>query len=389
MIVTTLALFISAQTAKPMEHPFTVTDDAIIVDAVVNQKKCSFMFDTGYAGVIVIDDSLNLGKPSGKQTLRDFVGEFEANTIPIKSFSIGPYNLDSKDLNAVQMPQGRMTDSYGTHCDGIMGLSTVVKKVTEINFEKKKFIFYPDSYDISKKVPDGKKTFLVNMLPMGHNSIELRVLTSNGKKFTLALDTGNAFYATTHRDVLEETGLWEVGKKPKFMGQSMVASGAVDKFELLLKDLTIFGVPVKESVWDIIDAPSSSAEHSGTVGYQFLKHFNITLDMARRKVWLENFDNKVTEEKPASIGVFLAMDPTTERLRVYRVQPESPAEKAGIQRGDYCLSIDGKEPADTSFKALYKLLQGPKGSKVKLTLSRGGNLMKYEIERDYLFNESK
>ena len=38
---------------------------------------------------------------------------------------------------------------------------------------------------------------------------------------------------------------------------------------------------VARSVWSVIDLPSSSAQHDGTIGFGFLKHFNITIDLKR------------------------------------------------------------------------------------------------------------
>src|SRR5437773_2611322 len=68
----------------------------------------------------------------------------------------------------------------------------------------------------------------------------------------------------------------------------------------------IFGVPVKGSIWDVIDLPSSSVEDDGTVGYGFLKNFNIVIDFERRYVWLENFTGKVADEPKAEPGIRIA-----------------------------------------------------------------------------------
>ena len=104
---------------------------------------------------------------------------------------------------------------------------------------------------------------MLKMLPIGNNSVEAEVVAPNGKKMILALDTGNAFFATTHRDVLERIGLWPANQAPKFMKSAFVASGEVASWYKKMTDLTIFGVPVKSSVWSIIDLPSSSAEGDG------------------------------------------------------------------------------------------------------------------------------
>ena len=268
------------------EIPFRVGDDAIIMDARVNGKKLSFMFDTGFSGAFVIGPSVNVGKPTGTMMIRDFVGEFEAETIEIKSLSIGSLTIKQEGLSVIQMPTGGYTESYGQHVDGIMGLEPFKNHVMEINFENKKVLIHPEIYDISKMSSDpASGRYLVKMLPIGHNAIELVTKTDSGKRMILALDTGNSFYATTHKDVLERVGLWSTGRKVQFPASAMVASGPVETFYAKIKNLEIFGVPVPESTWSIIDLPSSSANSDGTVGFGFLKHFNITIDLKRRRVF--------------------------------------------------------------------------------------------------------
>ncbi len=368
------------------EVPFRIGDEAIIVDAVVNGRKTSCMFDTGFAGAFVLSDDLNVGAASGSMTLRDFVGEFRAQTVKLKSIRLGGMAIKAEDMEIVQQPMAHLSFSYNTHTDGIMGLEVVRDHVLEINFEHSKFIFHPKNHDISKLIPDNKRTFMAKMLPIGHNSIELEVAAPSGKKMTLALDTGNAFYATTHKDVLERVGLWEAGKKAAFMRTAWVASGPVDSWFKSMDDLTIFGVPVKSSVWSIIDLPSASSEGDGTVGFGFLKNFNITIDLERRRVWFENWTGKVGSEPEADIGISAAFDQGAQRVTVHRVTPGSPAEKAGIQRDDAILSVDGIDLADVGPRRLEKIFLGPVGSKVQLAISRQGNLMRLEVAREILVN---
>jgi PDZ domain len=379
------------QDVKPLsECPFKMTENAMIVDAVVNSKKVSLMFDTGFGGWTIIADSINMGKPDGKIGLRDFVGEFEADTVKIKSLKLGTQVIPvDNDASSVMRPNEGYSEAYGTHCDGIMGLSVIQKTITEINFEKGKFIFYPKSFDISKRVPDNKRTFLANMLPTGFNALEMRVKTENGKTMVLALDTGNAFYGTTHTDVLDRVGIWPIAQKPKFMTLASVASGTVESWYIRMPKLSIFGVPVETSVWSIIDLPSSSAESDGTIGFGFLKNFNIIIDYERRRVWLENFTGKVHDEEPAEIGMNVYYDKAKKNYVVVRVQNGSPADKGGIKRGDLMLSVDADEALNIGFDRMKDKLEGKPGSKVKLAMSRGGQLYRVELERVPLINDPK
>lgn len=389
-MISTIALMIATQAAKPagtVETPFKMTENAMIVDAIINGKKVSLMFDTGYAGWAIVDSGINMGKPDRKIGLRDFVGTFEVEGVGIKSLKVGEQNIPlTEDSDIVLQPGADNSASYGTHCDGIMGLSVIKHQITEINFEKSKFVFHPDSMDITKRVPDNKRTFLAKLLPTGMSSLEMQVKTEAGKSMTLALDTGNAFFATTHTEVLDRVGVWPLTKRPGFMSVSYVASGPVDSWYIKMPKLSIFGVPVESSVWSIIDLPSSSAEGDGTVGFGFLKNFNVIIDYARRRVWLENFTGKVSNEEPASPGLNAVWDPAKKAYVVVRVQVGGPAEKADIKRGDILLSVEGDEALNIGYERMSKKLEGPAGTKVKLAFSRNGTLIRHELERKSLVN---
>ncbi len=380
------AVLAQKDTNSIVEVPFRLGDDAIIIDALVNGKECSFMFDTGYSGSIILNDQINVGPITGVQNLRDFVGTFQAGTVKMKSLKLGAKTIDTKEMEITLQPVAHMSMSYGTHCDGIMGFDVIKDYITEINFEKKKFIFYPKSYDISKRTPDNKKTFLNKLLPLGAGSMEMAVSTKEGGQMHLALDTGNAFFATTHKDVLVRIGAWKENAPVKFMQSAFVASGPVDSWYKLMTDMTIFGVPVAKSVWSIIDLPSSSAEGDGTIGFGFLKNFNITIDMEKRRVWLDNWTGKVDYEMPASVGINAFYNAERQRFVVGRIINGSPAQTAGVKNGDEILAVDGHEVFDIGPRKFSELLEGAVNSEVEITISRGGSLQKIKMKRIALVN---
>ena len=372
-----------------IEIPFRIGESAIIVDAKVNGKDVSLMFDSGFAGAFVIGPHINLGEATGKINLKDFVGVFQANTIEVTSVQMGEFKLEPDDMQIAQLPTLDFTRSYGTHVDGIMGLQVFKDNVTEINFEHKKFIIHPPSHDISRMKPDKVRTFLAKMLPIGHNSIEMEVWVGDGQRLILALDTGNGFYATTHRDVLQKKGLWRTGAEPDYMGRSQIASGVVESWSILLEDTIIFGVPVKTSIWDVIDLPSSSAEHNGTVGFGFLKHFNITIDLKRRKVWLENFDGVTAEEPLGHIGIAATYSKRESRMVIVSVTPNGPAEKAGVKVGDHLISIGGERLIRSTYRHVKSVLSGKPGTEIGLEISSRGQLKRMTLTRKLLVNRAR
>jgi carboxyl-terminal processing protease len=67
-------------------------------------------------------------------------------------------------------------------------------------------------------------------------------------------------------------------------------------------------------------------------------------------------------------------------LRVIASRDGSPADKAGLQTGDYVRAIDGKPTRDLSVFEGMRLLRGAPGSKVTLTVIRGNAADPHEIE---------
>ena len=391
MLASALALAaVLAQSPAPItEVPFRIGENAIVVDVKVNGKDVSLMFDSGFGGAFVIGPHINVGKPTGKVALQDFVGVFEANTVGVESIQFGSLKIDGDGMQIVQLPTMDYTQSYGTHVDGIMGMQALAPYVTEINFENKKFVIHRQSHDIAKFQPDNIRTFLVKMLPIGHNSIEMAVKVANGKRMVLGLDTGNAFYATTHKDVLQRIGLWGDRDKPKFVGLSQIASGVVESWSVLLTDVQIYGVPVERSVWDIIDLPSSSAQHDGTVGFGFLKNFNITFDLKRRRVWLENFSGKVADDPRAHIGIAVTYSRSRERMVIVAVVPNGPADRAGITRGDFLVSVGDQNLRRSSYRQVRAMLSGEVGSEIEIAVSRDGELHRFKLKRQLLVNSAR
>jgi membrane-associated protease RseP (regulator of RpoE activity) len=82
------------------------------------------------------------------------------------------------------------------------------------------------------------------------------------------------------------------------------------------------------------------------------------------------------EEKRVRMGI--RMEEKEERLLVESVAPGSPAEKAGVEKGDELLALDGqpvKEPVDVLFRVGGKR----EGDTARVTVRRGGEEKTLEL----------
>lgn len=95
----------------------------------------------------------------------------------------------------------------------------------------------------------------------------------------------------------------------------------------------------------------------------------------------EQFMKKVSGDY-AGIGVYI--EKKGNYIGVINAIEGSPGEKAGLKPGDLIISVDGEIIKGVTLEEVSHLIQGPKGTKVKLTIMREGtaNPIQLDIVRD-------
>jgi len=92
------------------------------------------------------------------------------------------------------------------------------------------------------------------------------------------------------------------------------------------------------------------------------------------------FDEDIKQEF-GGVGVFVEKDPRTENLVVLAPMPRTPAFEAGLKPGDQILTIGGVSTNDKPRREAVKLLRGPIGESVELSLSRGDQKFAKTLKR--------
>ena len=82
------------------------------------------------------------------------------------------------------------------------------------------------------------------------------------------------------------------------------------------------------------------------------------------------------------IGIYMVKDEDTDRIQVLAPIKNTPAEKAGIQPGDYIIKVDGVEYKAADMSKVADLIKGEEGTNVKLEILRGTETIEYEIKRE-------
>ena len=86
----------------------------------------------------------------------------------------------------------------------------------------------------------------------------------------------------------------------------------------------------------------------------------------------EEYDDLRVETQGSFTGVGMQIIVKDNILTVISPIEDTPAFKAGIKAGDKIVKIDDKTTLDMTSTEAVKLIRGPKGSSVKITISRNG-----------------
>lgn len=82
------------------------------------------------------------------------------------------------------------------------------------------------------------------------------------------------------------------------------------------------------------------------------------------------------------IGIYMIEDTETNQIMVLSPIKGSPAEKAGIQPGDYIMSVNGEPCTADDMTIISTKIKGEEGTTVKLQILRGEENLDFEITRE-------
>jgi S1-C subfamily serine protease len=122
----------------------------------------------------------------------------------------------------------------------------------------------------------------------------------------------------------------------------------------------------------------------GLLGYSFLERFKVGCDYPHRVLWLDPVTG-FREPHPfehSHVGVQVERD--DEGARVVAVIEGSPAARAGIVPGDWILTVDGKPMRDVPPTDIDRVLEGPPGTEIRLTVRHGATEKVFTLRRRQL-----
>jgi PDZ domain-containing protein/aspartyl protease len=352
--------------AASVTLPFRLLNNHIYVSATVNGKgPFTFIVDTGGHTLVAPHLVTELGLKSVGAAAMSGAGE--------KTAASGFAHVDDIGLGAVHLRDqlGFAAEIYdtsveGIRVDGMVGFELFRRFAVQIDYGRQVMTLT----DPARFNPAGAGTAVpfvfYDHLPMVRGmlaDLPARFDIDTGSRsevdITSPFVTAHQLRARFSKGVSAVTG-WGVG-------------GPARSYVVRLPSLTLGGLQVDQPVADLSadrGGSFSDPNYEGNIGSGFLKRFVVTFDYAHQTLYL-----RPITPVPVDVGRFdrsgLWINSGPEGYVVTDVANNSPAARAGIQKGDIITRLDGAKPRTDGLSEARSLLRSrPAGTKIAVEFKR-------------------
>ena len=399
--------------------PFQHIGSLVILPISINGSiPLNFVLDTGspYTIITNLDAIRHFQLMKGEKITVSGLGRdiqnIEAYSSRGNTLSIGKATSTHTDIVLIFEEGFDLSGRFGIPIYGIIGYDILKDFTVEVNYNKKKVIFYNPEYFHNRKnlrkytsVPidlKGNKPFLKLNSHIAGRDVDLNLLIDTGSTDALWLfEKENVQIPEIFIEDYLGYGLnGEIhGKK------SRISSLKLGNYEL--KNLTT-SFPDSISVSNVI-----RNNRNGTIGSEVLRRFNTIYDYQSKNIWIKK-NVYFKEDFHYNLAGLELFQPYADLpyLEVAYIRKNSPADLAGLKKGDAIrfvndkkisvftenpfaekytalktdvIHVDGKKRDPISLPEIIDLFKSHEGRKIEIVYTRGQN----DVERYASFELKK
>lgn len=342
------------------------------VKAALNDSKDSlhFILDTGSGGISLDSTTcsdLGLKLRPSDTTITGMGGTHKVSFIHNQTLHLPGLTLDK--LNFHVNDYEILSEVYGEKIDGIIGYSFFSRYIVKVDFDTKHIeVYTPGEIDYPKGGSILRPDFTT--LPM----VNLAIKDARKKTFNFYFDTGGGLCFLMSERFAKDSGIILKRRKP-VITQAEGMGGRLQMQLTVIKQLQIGHFKFKKVPTYIYSDAYNVTSYpyvGGLVGNDLLRKFNLILNYPKREIHI--VPNKSFDEPFDYAYTGLALYYVDGRIEVDDVIDRSPADKAGIKKGDVIISVDNNFSNNIQ---VYKNMLQIENQKIKIILNRNGEL--YEL----------
>ncbi|MFC6997871.1 PDZ domain-containing protein [Rufibacter roseus] len=359
--------------------PFKFIHNLVIIPVQINNSKpFHFVLDTGVDRTLLVEvglyDSIalhdveylylrGLGKGAGIEAILS-----NGNTLKVAGVEARQQQLLVLEQNIFNI-----SAKVGMEVNGIIGYPLFKEFVVEIDYANKMLSLYkPGFYPMKRaqkavKVPltiEDKKPYLkARAVAEDGKATDVKLIVDSGMSSTMLL------YPTTLPPSFVPHKTIE-----SFLGNGL--NGEIHGEIGRIKAISIGGFELENPTASFPD--SLSVRHAltlnnrnGNLGADILHRFRVVFDYANSQMLLTpNYYFKKPFYFNLSGMEVMCPLPGHNFYAIANVFPDSPADKAGLKKGDNIVSINGEKCFEKSFTEVLDALKSRPGRKIKLKITR-------------------
>lgn len=352
MGVLTLALALILAPAKPVaDLPFEVTGHRLYVPGTLAGRPSSVILDTG-AGATVVD--LDLARELKAERIGDIpVGGSGSATQTgwrLQNFPIEINGTTLKHPIPVAVSLGALAPFEGRRLEVILGTDFFRSYVVDFDYAAQRArLWSPDGF-VAPKVKAHPFELRGNV-PVVQGSVEIPGLGT--KAVWMMLDTGATTGLTLTRRFNDQEKVFDLFPNAPSTPSAFGVGGGSSSRRVRISALTIGGVRLEKPIAELSEATGGAtgprSNYDALIGGETLKRFRLILDYPNKLAYF--VPNRRVREPYVGDRVgasFVAAGDRLDRIRVFRVLPNTPASEAGLAAGAEVESVNGKPVASWS-----------------------------------------
>jgi hypothetical protein len=355
--------------------PFELVSNHIYLKVKANDSSyLSFLLDTGARyGYLDLSKALELKiKKIEREKAKIATSCEDASFFRFDSMGIG--NLTMFDQDVLGISLSPLNKFEGTTLDGILGYDFLSRFVVEVDYVNQVLTIYePDKFNYAG---EGK----VLKIDLEWNIPKIKAVVDGEQEGIFEIDTGSRNGLDLYASFIKNYRLLE--KYPMhletFLGFGITGptEGVVARIKSLHLGNWLINSPVT-GFYLKDESPFGSFKIAGKIGGGILGKFKVIFDYPHYRMILEKNSNYLLRDRYNTSGIQLVQD--GEKILVYSVIKNSPAEKAKIKENDEILSINEIPVSNYSLQELRDMLNQEEGTKIELKLKRKTNTKKAKL----------